>query len=230
MNALERLFVPIHTEGHAPLLASALVALVGFFIWWPIALVGGLSTIVCLFAFRDPERMTPLREGLIVSPADGIIIQVDEAVPPADLDLGEQALPRIAISIGLFDVHVNRIPVDGVVAGTSYRPGAYRDPTHDKASEENERQMIRIRTADEGEVGIVQIAGFIARRIVATVSQGDAVKAGERFGLIRFGSRVDVYLPSGTTLLVAPGQRAVGGETVLADFRSEEGARPAQRR
>lgn len=230
MSWLSQMLVPVHRDGHGPVLVAGLIFVVGLLLWWPIALLGAVGGMVTLFAFRDPDRMTPQREGLVMSAADGLVHAVDEAVPPAELDMGEVPLPRIAVVIGPLDCHVNRIPADGLVTLTSYRPGAFVNPTLDKASAENERQAIRLRLTAGGDIGILQIAGLITRRIVSTVSEGDRVAAGARFGLIRFGSRVDHYLPPGVSVLVAPGQRMVAGETVIADLHSAEGARPAMRR
>lgn len=216
---------PVHRDAHAALLISILIGLVGLLIWWPVAVLGFAGAGVVYFAFRDPLRVVPQRDGLVVSPADGYILSVGEDAPPAELEMGDPSCRHVAISLGLADVHVNRVPIGGVVERISYRPGLFLNPTLDKASEFNERQALLIRTPGQGEVAVVQIAGILARRIVATVVEGDQVRTGERFGLIRFGSRVDVYLPQAASVLVEKGQRMVAGETVIADFHSAEGHR-----
>ncbi|HVT55300.1 MAG TPA: phosphatidylserine decarboxylase, partial [Xanthobacteraceae bacterium] len=167
--------------------------------------------------FRDPERVTPIGEGLIISPADGRVSQVTLTPPPPELQLGNEPLVRISIFMSVFDVHINRAPVAGVIQKIAYRPGKFLNADLDKASEDNERNGLVIRTPMHS-IGVVQIAGLIARRIVSFKREGQAVEAGERFGLIRFGSRVDVYLPAGTKPLVAEGQTALAGETVIADL------------
>ncbi|MCH7487452.1 MAG: phosphatidylserine decarboxylase [Proteobacteria bacterium] len=191
----------------------------------PLGLAGLVLTLWCVYFFRDPDRVTPDRQGLIVSPADGVVQSVEKALPPPELDMGETPLDRIAVFMNVFDVHVNRVPCDGTITRLAYRPGKFFNASLDKASEFNERQGVRLTTGEGLNLAFVQIAGLIARRIECQLSEGQAVRAGERFGLIRFGSRVDVYLPAGVVPLVVPGQRAVAGETVLADVRAQEPAR-----
>jgi phosphatidylserine decarboxylase len=188
-----------------------------FWLAAPLGWLGVLATAWCAYFFRDPQRATPIREGLIVSPADGRISQIAMAPPPAELEMGVAPRPRVSIFMSVFDVHVNRTPVAGQIERIAYRPGKFINAELDKASEDNERNGIVIRTG-AGRIGIVQIAGLIARRIVCFVREGQTVNAGDRVGLIRFGSRVDVYLPEGTRPLVSEGQTAIGGETVLADL------------
>ncbi|OFX11193.1 MAG: phosphatidylserine decarboxylase [Alphaproteobacteria bacterium RIFOXYD12_FULL_60_8] len=172
--------------------------------------------------------MTPIREGLIVSPADGVVQTIQKAVPPPELEMGEEPLTRIAVFMNVFNVHVNRCPADGKVIKSHYRPGAFLNASLDKASQDNERQALRLKLSGtktgvkDKEIAFVQIAGLVARRIKCDVVEGQDLKAGERFGLIRFGSRVDVYLPDGVSPLVAVGQLALAGETVLADLTSKE--------
>ena len=187
-----------------------------------------LVTAWIAYFFRDPARVTPLREGLVVAPADGRISAIERVRPPTELGLGEAQRLRVSIFLSVFDVHINRSPVAGRIARSIYVPGSFLNAALDKASEENERRGLVIATAGDSEIAVVQIAGLIARRIVTFVNEGDSVGAGERFGLIRFGSRVDVYLPPGRGSLVAVGQRAIGGETVLADLRAEEPEREAR--
>jgi phosphatidylserine decarboxylase len=191
-------------------------------VWSWLWLVGLLATAWCIFFFRDPPRVTPQRAGLVVSPADGLVSQVGAAVPPAELDLGGEALPRISIFLSVFDVHVNRVPAEGVIDVVAYHPGKFLSAADDKASDENERQAMAMTLPDGRRLAFVQIAGLVARRILCELKPQQSVRAGERFGLIRFGSRTDVYLPAGVAPLVAVGQRMVAGETVLADLASSE--------
>ena len=181
-----------------------------FIIWRPLGWIGVILTLWCIYFFRDPTRVTPVRDGLIVAPADGRISQVALAVPPVELGLGAASVPRVSIFMSVFDVHVNRSPVSGEIERIVYRKGKFLNADLDKASEDNERNGFVIRTPS-GRYGVVQIAGLIARRIVCFAKEGQLVAAGERIGLIRFGSRVDIYLPAGTKTLVAAGPEAPGG-------------------
>ncbi len=208
---------PIHPEGYPFIGGFALASLILFWIWTPLGWLGTLLTIWCALFFRDPVRVTPVREGLVVSPADGRVSMVAPALPPPELGLGNQPLLRVSIFMSVFNCHVNRSPVAGRIDRIVYRPGKFFNAELDKASEDNERNGLVIATPS-GRVGVVQIAGLVARRIVSFVREGQLIGAGERFGLIRFGSRLDVYLPEGARALVAVGQTAVAGETVLADL------------
>ena len=178
--------------------------------------------------FRDPERVTPLREGLIVAPADGKVSSIEKIKPPSELGLGEEERVRVSVFLSVFDVHINRSPVPGLIKRSIYSPGAFLNADLDKAREENERRSYVIEMASGAEIAAVQIAGLIARRIVTFTSEGSTIGIGERIGLIRFGSRMDVYLPPGHGALVSVGQRAVGGETILADLKSDEPEREAR--
>ena len=182
-----------------------------------------LATLWCAYFFRDPPRVTPVREGIVVAPADGRVSRLANAVPPKELDLGERALPRISIFMSVFDCHVNRSPVAGRIERIVYRAGNFVSADLDKASEDNERNAFVIATGAGPRIAVIQIAGLVARRIVPFVREGEAVGAGQRIGMIRFGSRVDVYLPEGTRPLVAEGQTAIAGETVLADLQGGRG-------
>ena len=213
---------PIHSEGYPFIGGFALVSLILFWIWTPLGWLGTLLTVWCALFFRDPVRVTPVREGLVVSPADGRVSMVAPAVPPAELGLGGKPLLRVSIFMSVFNCHVNRAPVAGRIDRIAYRPGKFINAELDKASEDNERNGLVISTPS-GRIGVVQIAGLVARRIVSFVREGQLLGAGERFGLIRFGSRLDVYLPDGTRALVAVGQTAVAGETVLADLLPNTG-------
>lgn len=222
-------FVPIHSDGHKFVAIGLLAALIGFFLWDPLGwIAAGITAWICYF-FRDPDRITPLRDGLVISPADGRVSMIEKVRPPQELGLGNEERVRISVFLSIFDVHVNRAPVAGRIKRSLYIPGAYFNAALDKASEENERRAIVIETASGQDIGVVQIAGLVARRIVTIANEGDSVGIGQRFGLIRFGSRVDTFLPPGHGPLVAVGQRAIAGETVLADLKSSEPEREARR-
>ena len=219
VNSIRSQLAPIHPEGYPFIGAFALVSLILFWIWTPLGWLGVLMTAWCAYFFRDPVRVTPLREGLVVAPADGRVSLVGSAVPPEDLGLGTRPLPRVSIFMSVFDCHVNRSPVSGRIESIVYRKGLFINADLDKASEDNERNsfVIAVGTA---RVGVIQIAGLVARRIVCFTRPGASVAAGERIGMIRFGSRVDVYLPEGTGPLVAEGQTAIAGETVIAELKA----------
>jgi phosphatidylserine decarboxylase len=210
---------PIHPEGYPFVGGFALVSLVLFWLWSPLGWLGTLATLWCAYFFRDPSRVTPVRDGIVVAPADGRVSQIVNAAPPAELALGSRPLPRISIFMSVFDCHVNRSPVSGRIERVVYRAGKFFNADLDKASEDNERNAFVIATAAGTRIGVIQIAGLVARRIVPFVRERETVAAGQRIGMIRFGSRVDVYLPEGTRALVALGQVAIAGETVLADFQ-----------
>jgi phosphatidylserine decarboxylase len=223
LNSVSGVLVPVHREGYRFIAIFAAVSL-GLF-WLGLETLGWLGVILtawCAYFFRDPERVTPLRDGLVVAPADGRISAIEEVVPPIELDLERHPVTRISVFMNVFDVHVNRSPVEAVVRRIAYVPGLFLNADLDKASLDNERQALTLERADGARLGVVQIAGLVARRIVRFVDEGAHLSAGERFGLIRFGSRVDVYLPKGVAALACVGQRAVAGETVLADLASAE--------
>jgi len=217
--------VPINPAGWPFIGIFAAVTLGLFVLAIPLGWVGVILTLWCAYFFRDPERITPTREGLVICPADGVVQLIDEAVPPLELDMGDKQRPRVCIFMNVFNVHVNRVPMDGEITKICYRPGRFFNASLDKASEFNERMSLRMTTSDKHDIAFVQIAGLVARRIKCDVVEGQAVRAGERFGLIRFGSRVDVYLPEGVKPLVCVGQSAVAAETILADVRASEDAR-----
>ncbi len=217
VNSIRSQFAPIHPQGYPFVGGFALGALILFLIWTPLGWLGTIATVWCAYFFRDPTRVTPLRDGLVVAPADGCVSQVINAIPPAELGLSDRPLPRISIFMSVFDCHVNRSPIAGRIDRMVYRPGKFISADLDKASEDNERNAFMI-TGTRARIGVVQIAGLIARRIVPFVQEGQTVTAGDRIGMIRFGSRVDVYLPEGGRALVAEGQNAIAGETVLADL------------
>jgi phosphatidylserine decarboxylase len=216
---------PVHPEGYPFIGGFALGSLVLMWLWSPLGWLGFALTAWCFYFFRDPPRVTPLREGLVISPADGRVSRIINAAPPAELELGDRPVPRISIFMSVFDCHVNRSPVAGRIERMAYRPGAFVNADLDKASEGNERNGLVIATASGARIGVVQIAGLVARRIVPFVRQGTSVAAGERIGMIRFGSRVDVYLPEGMRPQVAEGQTATAGETIIADLASGDAGR-----
>jgi len=228
LNSIRSQLAPIHPEGYPFVGVAMLASLVLLWLWPALGWLAVAATVWCAYFFRDPQRVTPVREGIVVAPADGRISQLANVVPPQELALGEHALPRISIFMSVFDCHVNRSPVAGRVELIVYRAGKFLSADLDKASEDNERNSFVIATGTGQRFGVIQIAGLVARRIVPFVREGEAVAAGQRIGMIRFGSRVDVYLPEGARPLVAEGQTAIAGETVLADFKSAE-AEPAFR-
>jgi phosphatidylserine decarboxylase len=179
---------------------------------------GLLATTATALFFRNPRRVRPPLTGVALAAADGTVATVSDVLPPAELDLPREPAPRVSVFLSVLDVHVQRVPVDGRVLDVVYRPGTFLSADLDKASEDNERNAVLFETSDGTRIGVVQIAGLLARRIVCDIAPGDEVAAGETFGLIRFGSRVDVYLPPGSRVTVAPGQRTIGGETVLAEL------------
>lgn len=225
---MKSVLVPINPAGWPFIAIFAVVALVLAYIAEPLGWLGVVLTLWCVYFFRDPDRVTPTRAGLVIAPADGRVCLIDEAVPPSELDMGDTALPRVCIFMNVFNVHVNRSPMDGTITKLGYRPGKFLNAELDKASEFNERQSLRMQTSDGHDIAFVQIAGLVARRIVCQVHEGTQLKAGERFGLIRFGSRVDVYMPKGTKPLAVVGQLTCAGETVIADLESKEAARTGE--
>lgn len=222
-ESIRRAMVPIHPAGRPFIALFAVATVVLFVIWQPLGWIALILTIWCTAFFRNPARVTPLLDGIAVAPADGRVSLVDHAAPPAELGLGPEPRLRISTFMSVFDVHVNRTPVTGRVVQSQHRPGRFLNAEDPASSAENERQSILLDTP-AGDVAVVMIAGLVARRIVPLHAIGDHLMVGERLGLIRFGSRVDVYLPKGARPLVAVGQRAVAGETPIADLA---GLRPA---
>ncbi|HEX7658954.1 MAG TPA: phosphatidylserine decarboxylase [Pseudonocardiaceae bacterium] len=208
---------PMHPAGRPFVLGGVIATVLLRLLWRPLGPVGALLTAGCAWFFREPRRVTPTRPDVVVAPADGTVSAVVEAVPPAELGLTEPML-RISVFLSVFDVHVQRLPADGEITRIAYRPGKFLSADLDKASDDNERNALSLRTTDGHELAVVQIAGLVARRIVCEITEGEHGHAGQTYGLIRFGSRVDTYLPLGSRVLVEPGQRTVGGETVLAEL------------
>lgn len=223
--SVHSVIAPIHPKGWPFVGIFAAITVALWWLWAPLLVVGCIATAWCAYFFRNPARITPERKGLVISPADGAVQMIKEAPPPPELEMGETPRTRISIFMNVFSVHINRIPVDGTIEALAYRPGKFLNASLDKASEHNERQSVRMVSQGGHELAVVQIAGLIARRILCWIEEGQAVTAGERFGMIRFGSRVDIYLPDGVSPLVCVGQTSVAGETVLADLESAESPR-----
>jgi phosphatidylserine decarboxylase len=228
MRMIDTFLKPMHPEGWKFVPVFAAVTVVLFWVWDPLGWLGVLLTIWCYYFFRDPKRAVPENAGLLVSPADGVVSLIEPAVPPAELRMGPEALLRVSVFMSVFNCHVNRAPIGGRVAAVAYRPGKFFNASLDKASEENERNALAIELPDGRKIAVVQIAGLVARRIMCWKAPGDMVRTGERFGLIRFGSRLDVYLPEGVAPQVALGQTMCAGETVIAYVGLDVPARAAR--
>ena len=219
---LKIVLVPINKAGY-PFIAIFAAATVALYIFWePLGVIGMVLTAWCAYFFRDPDRVTPDDGNLVICPADGVVQSVVKAPPPPELEMGSEPMTRIAVFMNVFNVHVNRSPVTGTVSAKHYRPGRFFNASLDKASEFNERMSLCLKTPENQDIAFVQIAGLVARRIKCDVVEGQIVRAGERFGLIRFGSRVDIYLPEGVEPMVCVGQSAVAAETIIADLEASE--------
>ena len=218
MNMMSTFIKPMHPEGRRFVAIFAAITVGLFLIEDLLGWIGVGLTVWCYYFFRDPERVTPMRDDLVISPADGIVSLIEPAVPPAELGLPDTALTRVSVFMSVFNCHVNRAPVSGEISAVAYRPGKFFNASLDKASADNERNSLVIRMADGRDLAVVQIAGLVARRIVCFVNRGDRVGMGQRFGLIRFGSRLDVYLPQGVEPQVRVGQTMIAGETVIAEL------------
>jgi phosphatidylserine decarboxylase len=216
MTMLGTFLKPMHPEGYKFVAIFAAISASLFWLWEPLGWIGVLLTVWCYYFFRDPKRSVPQDANLILSPADGVISLIEPAVPPLELGLGPEALTRVSVFMNVFNCHVNRAPVAGEITAVAYRPGKFFNASLDKASTDNERNALAIRMGDGRQIAVVQIAGLVARRIVCWGRPGQGVRAGERFGLIRFGSRLDVYLPAGVAPQVALGQTMVAGESIIA--------------
>ena len=226
---LNTIIKPMHHDGIKFLLIFCVASLILFLIYIPLGWVGICLTLWCYYFFRDPKRITPIRDGLLVSPADGVISSIEKTTPPPELGIKKEALIRISVFMNVFNCHVNRSPIAGEVIAINYRPGKFFNASLDKARVDNERNSLVIQIPDGRQIVLVQIAGLVARRIVSFVQPKQKIRTGQRFGLIRFGSRVDIYLPDGVQPLVCLGQTMVSGETVIADLTSNEIARIGQR-
>lgn len=220
-DMLKTFIKPMHPEGIKFVAIFGLITLLLFWLWDPLGWIGVGLTIWCYYFFRDPKRAVPQGDGLMISPADGVVSLIERAVPPPELGMASDPLLRVSVFMSVFNCHVNRAPIAGRLVKMAYRPGKFLNASLDKASEDNERNSLCLELADGRRIAVVQIAGLVARRIVPFVSEGQSLKTGERFGLIRFGSRVDVYLPEGVSPLVAVGQTCIAGETVIAELGRE---------
>ncbi|MEP1535471.1 MAG: phosphatidylserine decarboxylase [Paracoccaceae bacterium] len=228
MRMRDTFLKPMHPEGRRFVAIFAAITfglfLLSTFLGW----IGVGLTVWCYYFFRDPKRATPLQDGLIISPADGVVSLIEKAVPPAELGMSDQALTRVSVFMSVFNCHVNRAPIGGKIVSIAYRPGKFFNASLDKASSDNERNSLCIQMEDGRQIAVVQIAGLVARRIVCFSSEGDDIRTGERFGLIRFGSRLDVYLPEGVHPQVCLGQTMIAGETMIADLTSTNDAQRAR--
>lgn len=222
------LLPPLHPEGPGFVALFLFGALILYWLYTPLGLIGFGLTVWCFYFFRDPDRVTPVRRGLVVSPADGIVQMIADVAPPIELGMDPKPVTRVSIFMSVFDCHVNRAPIGGAVVKEIYTAGKFLNATLDKASTDNERQAVHFRTDDGKDVGVVQIAGLVARRIRCDIRAGQRLVTGQRFGMIRFGSRVDVYLPSGVVPQVCVGQHAIAAETVIADLTANEPARDGE--
>jgi phosphatidylserine decarboxylase len=222
---LRRFLAPLHPDGFKFVLAGAAVTILLFLLWGHGGWIAVALTLWLAYFFRDPWRVTPTRHGLLIGPADGTLMSISTAAPPQEIVMDEAALTRIGIFLNVFDVHVIRAPLGGRVAAVRYTKGRFLNASRDEASRHNERMAIRLAPPEGPEVAFVLVAGLLARRIVCDLREGQQVVAGQRIGIIRFGSRVDVYIPDAYVPMVIAGQRIVGGETVLADRLAQESAR-----
>lgn len=234
------LFIPVHPAGLPFIGIFVAVAGALMFINSWLGALGVVLALWCVYFFRNPRRITPVREGLVVSPADGIVQMIVEAPLPPELDdcknqgdalCDAPVLTRVSVFLNVFDVHINRIPADGEIKKVVYRPGKFFNASLDKASVDNERSTVLMKLNGHPScIAFVQIAGLVARRIICKLTTGQSVKAGNIYGLIRFGSRVDIFLPPGVAPLVCVGQRMIGGETIIADFKADEPVRAGEDR
>ena len=221
VNSIRAQLTPIHPQGYPFIGGFALASLILFWLWSPLGWLGTVATLWCAYFFRDPPRVTPVRDGIVVAPADGRVSQIANAVPPRELELGGGPLPRISIFMSVFDCHVNRSPVAGRIERMIYRAGEFLSADLDKASEDNERNAFVIATGSGARIAVIQIAGLIARRILCYVRAGEPLSRGQRYGFIRFGSRVDVYLPVGSRPRVSIGEKVSASSTILAELPTQ---------
>ena len=228
MNMMKVIAVPMHPEGRKFVAIFAVVTALLWLVWEPLFWLGVGMTVWCYYFFRDPVRSVAQKSGLVLSPADGVVSLITKTVPPPEMLLGDKPLTRVSVFMNVFNCHVNRAPMAGQVIAITYHHGKFVNASLDKASEHNERNSITIEAADKSRIGVTQIAGLVARRIVCFTKVGGGLSVGERFGLIRFGSRLDVFLPEGIEPAVGLGQTAVAGETILAHLGETNGEWPIQ--
>ncbi len=218
---MPKFLAPLHKDGLKFVVIFAITAFILYLLYKPLGLMGFVMTGWCAYFFRMPKRVTPIQEGALIAPADGILSLISEVIPPLEYNIGTEKRIRLSIFLNVFDVHVQRIPLTGIVEKIIYHPGKFVNAALDKASEDNERQTVIVKSMIKGndvKVAFTQIAGLIARRILCEIKEGQEVNVGQLYGLIRFGSRVDVYLPAGVQPSVLLGQRMIGGETILAQI------------
>jgi phosphatidylserine decarboxylase len=218
LESVKSVLAPPHKAGYPFIVGGIAVAVLGLLLWHPLAWLGLLFTLFCLYFFRDPDRILPPRLNVLVAPADGLVVSIERGLPPAELGLAPEMRMRVSIFLSVLDVHVNRAPISALVSRIAYHPGKFLSAADEKASDDNERNSILLSLPSGQQVVVVQIAGLIARRILCDIHEGQSIVAGQRIGIIRFGSRTDLYLPDGTQPLVAVGQRMIGGETVIAEL------------
>ncbi|MDE0752058.1 MAG: phosphatidylserine decarboxylase [Planktomarina sp.] len=228
MNMMKVIAVPMHPEGRKFVAIFAVITALLWLVWEPLFWLGVGMTVWCYYFFRDPVRSVAQKSGLVLSPADGVVSLITKTVPPPEMLLGDKPLTRVSVFMNVFNCHVNRAPMAGQVIAITYHHGKFVNASLDKASEHNERNSITIEAADKSRIGVTQIAGLVARRIVCFTKVGGGLSVGERFGLIRFGSRLDVFLPEGIEPAVGLGQTAVAGETILAHLGETNGEWPIQ--
>ncbi len=216
----------IHREGYIFIVIFAVITFILGSFSSTFGWIGAISTAWCIYFFRNPERVTPINDNFVISPADGIVQTIKETTPPSELGLGNDEMIRISVFLNVFNVHINRVPASGKILALNYHPGKFFNASLDKASIHNERQSVLMETSSGVKIAFVQIAGLIARRIVCDLEESQLVKAGQRYGLIRFGSRADIYLPLKTAILVTEGQTCIGGETILADINLNKSSEP----
>ena len=228
MNMMKVIAVPMHPEGRKFVAIFAVITALLWLVWEPLFWLGVGMTVWCYYFFRDPVRSVAQKSGLVLSPADGVVSLITKTVPPPEMLLGDKPLTRVSVFMNVFNCHVNRAPMAGEVIAITYHHGKFVNASLDKASEHNERNSITIEAADKSRIGVTQIAGLVARRIVCFTKVGGGLSVGERFGLIRFGSRLDVFLPEGIEPAVGLGQTAVAGETILAHLGETNGEWPIQ--
>jgi phosphatidylserine decarboxylase len=220
LDALKLITFAIHKEGYKFIVIFALVTALLAMLSNTLGLIGLVATLWCVFFFRDPERVIPVEENIIISPADGVVTRVEFGVEaPDDLGYGKQKFNKITVFLNVFNVHVNRVPVSGTVTKVSYKPGKFLSANADEASAENERNSVVVKTAKGTEIVFVQIAGLVARRIISDIKEGQEVKMGDRYGIIRFGSRADIFLPEDMAIKALVGQTMIGGETIIAKLK-----------
>lgn len=223
MNIIKHFMPPIHREGFIFIILFLIVTIIVSYFSDFLGAICLIASLWCVYFFRDPIRTVPVDDNLIVSPADGMIQKIEDVAPPSNLDMGTEPRTRVSIFLNVFNVHVNRVPASGTIKKLYYHPGKFFNASLDKASEFNERQEVSMTMKTGEEIAFSQIAGLIARRIVCDLKEEETIKSGERFGIIRFGSRMDVYLPKGISPLVSVGQTVIGGETVMADLKNKKG-------